>query len=296
MQKNNKTPKDPNLWRQSRPELNGIPIKSSNYKKENSSKYPKRNNNGNHFTERKSEHQSQSIAAVESSLNHKSPLKESDTQSVDDIIPYASRIKISLSDFQKKKSHFEKKQQHSQQWRLKNKHMRYENYSDNHHYSTNDKYVFETIEIPELRSEETDVETSNNPSLLNSTNDSTTVIMSANNESLGSLPTNDIGIIKPDLECVSDESEGSGNLKKLEMMTAIDFNRDRYARFEIHESEMKDYVRTITYKNCLEYCSEQYIEVNIYYLADTFIGNLINSKNNRYLKIIQFYCVQYIGS
>lgn len=277
MQENNETPNNPNSWQQSRPESNGIPIESYNYIQGNSSKYYKRNNNDNPYTEHKSHHQSQSFAAVESSLNHKSPLKESDEQRVDDIIPYASRIKKPLSDFQKKKSQKKSKQKHSEQWRLKNNRKEYENYRDNRYYPMHDKYGFQTIEIPKLRTERTGVErneTSNNPSLLDSTNDSTTVpvIMSTNNESSGSILTNDITIIKPDLEYDSDASEDSGDLKKLEMMTAIDFNRDRYARFEIHESEMKDYVRTITYKNCLEYCSEHYIKVNINYLAYTFIG------------------------
>lgn len=299
MQKNNETTGNPNPWRRSRPEQNDLPIKSS-CREGNSSKYSKHTDDGNPCTERKSQNQTQLISAVKSSLNHKSLFRESDKQSEDDIIPYASRIKIPLNDFQKKKSslnhkslfkergkqseddiipyasrikiplsdfqkkklHFEKKQQHSQQWRLKNKHMKYGNFSDDRYYSANDKYGLQTIEIPELRLEETNVERNempNNPDLLDNTKDSTAVpvIMSS---------TNDTAIIQPDLKYDSDASEGSGDLKKLEMMTAIDFNRDRYARFEVHESEMKDYVRTITYKNCLEYCSDQYIKVGKYKL------------------------------
>lgn len=63
--------------------------------------------------------------------------------------------------------------------------------------------------------------------------------------------------------CEDNSSEVSGDLNKLHMMTAIDFDRDRYARYGIHESEIKDYVRTITYKNSIEYCTEKYIKVNI---------------------------------
>lgn len=66
-----------------------------------------------------------------------------------------------------------------------------------------------------------------------------------------------------DLAYESDTSGDSGDLDKLNMMTAIDFNLDRYARYSVHECEIKDYVRTITYKNCIEQCAERYIEVNI---------------------------------
>lgn len=61
----------------------------------------------------------------------------------------------------------------------------------------------------------------------------------------------------------SDIIENTGNLIKLQIMTAADFNKDRYARFAIHEMEIKDYVRTITYKNCIEHCADNFIEVNI---------------------------------
>lgn len=59
----------------------------------------------------------------------------------------------------------------------------------------------------------------------------------------------------------SDSSEPSGDLEKLELMTAADFDNDRYARYTIHEMEMKDYVRTISFKNCIEHCSDDYIKV-----------------------------------
>lgn len=62
-----------------------------------------------------------------------------------------------------------------------------------------------------------------------------------------------------DSECESNP----GDLEKMSMMTAADLNDDRYARYGIHESEIKDYVRTITYKNCIEYCSQGYIKVNL---------------------------------
>lgn len=76
-----------------------------------------------------------------------------------------------------------------------------------------------------------------------------------------------------DSECESDP----GDLEKMSMMTAADFNDDRYARYGIHESEIKDYVRTITYKNSIEYCSQGYIKVNLNYniLLKLFIWFLI---------------------
>lgn len=55
---------------------------------------------------------------------------------------------------------------------------------------------------------------------------------------------------------------GAGDLAKLVAMTAADFNVDRYARHDVHETEIKDYVRTISYKNCIEYCAERNITVN----------------------------------
>jgi len=87
---------------------------------------------------------------------------------------------------------------------------------------------------------------------------------------LASIPRYDhtlnniIGIdsTKQDVEYDSDSSGCSGDLNKLEIMTAAEFDRDRYARFGIHELEVKDYVRTITYKNCIEYCAKEFIKVN----------------------------------
>lgn len=64
-------------------------------------------------------------------------------------------------------------------------------------------------------------------------------------------------------ECGSDFSDDSLNFNKLLKMTAADFDRDRYARHVIHEAEIKDYVRTITFQNSIEYCAEKYIKVNV---------------------------------
>lgn len=65
------------------------------------------------------------------------------------------------------------------------------------------------------------------------------------------------------LDYNSDSSEkDSVGLHKLQMMTAADLNIDRYARYNLHEEEIKDYVRTITYQNCIEYCAKRYIKVN----------------------------------
>lgn len=74
------------------------------------------------------------------------------------------------------------------------------------------------------------------------------------------LKTSSIGK-KQDSKYYSNVSNECGDLKKLDMMTAADFDRDRYARFGIHESEVKDYVRTMAYKNCIECCSANYIKV-----------------------------------
>lgn len=91
------------------------------------------------------------------------------------------------------------------------------------------------------------------------------------------FPSNDL-----DTEFDYNSVEISGDLNKLQMMTAIDLDRDRYARYKIHEMEMKDYVRIVTFKNCLEYCAEKYIKVNIK-LKNQFvlvITNFINCKNS----------------
>lgn len=74
---------------------------------------------------------------------------------------------------------------------------------------------------------------------------------------------------KFDSERTSDLMTNAGDLDKLNKMTAKDFDDDRYARFGIHEYEIKDYVRTITYINCIEHCAENHFKVNI---------NLINLK------------------
>lgn len=65
---------------------------------------------------------------------------------------------------------------------------------------------------------------------------------------------------KNDADCVP---KSSGDLNKLHEMTAIEFDRDRYARYGVHESEIKDEVRTTTFITCIELCAENYIKVNI---------------------------------
>lgn len=71
---------------------------------------------------------------------------------------------------------------------------------------------------------------------------------------------------KKDPACETDQfvQRASSGLDKLQLMTAIDFHNDQYARYSIHESEIKDSVRTNTYKNCIEYCSKNYIKVNLF--------------------------------
>lgn len=72
---------------------------------------------------------------------------------------------------------------------------------------------------------------------------------------------NNTGALLGDSKSDIDTSNDYGDFKKLDMMTAADFDRDRYARFDIHELEVKDYVRTMAYKNCIESCSEKYMKV-----------------------------------
>lgn len=70
-------------------------------------------------------------------------------------------------------------------------------------------------------------------------------------------------------DCLQSDSDGSddpGDMQKMDMMTAVDLDSDRYARYGIHESEMKDYVRTVTFKNSIEHCAERYIKVNCIFL------------------------------
>lgn len=62
-----------------------------------------------------------------------------------------------------------------------------------------------------------------------------------------------------------DDDPEEGDLKKLRDMTAVDFNVDRYARHGVHETEIKDYVRTVTFMNSIEYCVKRKIKVNIGY-------------------------------
>ncbi|VVC44125.1 Protein arginine N-methyltransferase,S-adenosyl-L-methionine-dependent methyltransferase [Cinara cedri] len=62
------------------------------------------------------------------------------------------------------------------------------------------------------------------------------------------------------------------DLNKLKTFTAIDFNRDRYARYTIHESEIKDYVRTITFKNCFKMCAENHIKDKVVLVVRCGIG------------------------
>lgn len=72
-------------------------------------------------------------------------------------------------------------------------------------------------------------------------------------------------IATPNPACNIEESiqGASSGLDKLKLMTAIDFHSDQYARYSIHETEIKDYVRTNAYKDCIESCAENYIKVNI---------------------------------
>lgn len=88
-----------------------------------------------------------------------------------------------------------------------------------------------------------------------------------NLETENTLTNSHLPNIKQDSEYDSEYESDSGDLEKMKLMTAADFNQDRYARYGIHESEIKDYVRTITYKNCIEYCSNEYIKVNINYVS-----------------------------
>ncbi|XP_060847189.1 protein arginine N-methyltransferase 1-like [Rhopalosiphum padi] len=97
-----------------------------------------------------------------------------------------------------------------------------------------------------------------------------------------------------DSECDSDP----GDLEKMKIMTAADFNDDRYARYGIHESEIKDYVRTITYKNCIEYCARNYIKDKVVLVIRCGIGllPLLCARDGQAKKVIaleQSACIEY---
>lgn len=85
------------------------------------------------------------------------------------------------------------------------------------------------------------------------------------NAVLGSTTENQYKPNKQDLDHDSKLSGVTGDLDKLHMMTAADFDRDRYARYGVHETEIKDYVRTVTFLNSIDYCADQFIKVNINY-------------------------------
>jgi hypothetical protein len=99
------------------------------------------------------------------------------------------------------------------------------------------------------------------------------------NAIFGSNTENQYKSDKQNLDHNSDLCETSGNLEKLHLMTAADFDRDRYARYGVHESEIKDYVRTITYLNSIEYCANKFIKVNINKLFSTHNPYIIFFKN-----------------
>lgn len=280
MEKNNETTgnSNPNLFRQPKPQQNNAYKKSSNYKNWNPGKYTKPKVDGDQRSELGSQDQTQKSSALNPALNVEQKFKASEG-----FIPYANRLKKHFDDFHQKKSHFEQDQQYIQQMRLQNKFTGSENHSYNYHSSTGGVDSLGTVEISELRTE-ADVKP-NSLSLLDSTNDSTKVpVIKSSNDKASRGVISYFDNPESDPEYDSDSSAASGDLSKMAMMTAADFNRDRYARYEIHESEMKDYVRTITYKNCIEYCSEQYMKVNIYfilnYFANTYIPRyIINSEN-----------------
>lgn len=97
-----------------------------------------------------------------------------------------------------------------------------------------------------------------------------------------------------DSECDSDP----GDIEKMNSMTAADFNNDRYARYGIHESEIKDYVRTITYINCIEYCAKEYIKDKVVLVVRCGIGllPLLCARDGQAKKVIaleQSACIEY---
>ncbi|XP_025196022.1 probable protein arginine N-methyltransferase 1.2 [Melanaphis sacchari] len=97
-----------------------------------------------------------------------------------------------------------------------------------------------------------------------------------------------------DSECDSDP----GDLEKMKIMTAADFNDDRYARYGIHETEIKDYVRTITFKNCIEYCAKEYIKDKVVLVIRCGIGllPLLCARDGQAKKVIaleQSSCIEY---
>ncbi|XP_060858397.1 uncharacterized protein LOC132935795 [Metopolophium dirhodum] len=128
-----------------------------------------------------------------------------------------------------------------------------------------------------------------------STNDSACTEAGLNqNASTNNIFLDNLENSEYDSECESDP----GDLEKMSMMTAADFNDDRYARYGIHESEIKDYVRTITYKNCIEYCSQGYIKDKVVLVVRCGIGllPLLCARDGKAKKVIaleQSACIEY---
>ncbi|XP_027840234.2 uncharacterized protein LOC114121922 [Aphis gossypii] len=112
------------------------------------------------------------------------------------------------------------------------------------------------------------------------------------------LSNNNILDINPNCYYDSDCDSDPGDLEKMKIMTAADYNLDRYARYGIHESEIKDYVRTITYKNCIEYCTKEFIKDKIVLVIRSGIGLLPllcarDGQAKRVIALEQSSCIEY---
>lgn len=116
---------------------------------------------------------------------------------------------------------------------------------------------------------------------------------------INALSNNNVLDINPNFEYYdSDCDSDPGDLEKMKIMTAADYNVDRYARYGIHESEIKDYVRTITYKNCIEYCTQEFIKDKIVLVIRSGIGllPLLCARDGQAKKVIaleQSSCIEY---
>lgn len=174
----------------------------------------------------------QQSADVGSSLN----LAELPLTNVEDVLPYPKRVALTKSHKKVEQDRREREVWDQQKVSHKSHSSSNTNLSPNKNYSSHKYYNYNKNSHNKSKTNKYD----NHKMNCNGIND--------NHQKLGNK---------------SNLSSDNCDLSKLQMMTAVDFSRDRYARFGVHESEIKDSIRTDAYKNCLDYCADNYIEVII---------------------------------
>lgn len=88
-------------------------------------------------------------------------------------------------------------------------------------------------------------------------------IMTESNNYINCVENQNIATSNPACDIEESIQGASSGLDKLQLITDVDFHSDQYARYSIHETEIKDYVRTNAYRDCIECCAQNYIKVNI---------------------------------